>query len=95
MKPQTPATQTTKPTTPKKQRPPKPNLTIIGLPTTGNAYTFTPLGYFPTKKAAKAAIAEQHQPDMIYLMLEDKEAPLYKKMAALLEKAAWKGIAWG
>lgn len=82
--PQTPATQNTKPTTPKKQRPPKPNLTIIGLPTTGNAYTFTPLGYFPTKKAAKAAIAEQHQPDMIYLMLEDKEAPLYKKMAALL-----------
>ena len=55
MKPQTPATQNTKPTTPKKQRPPKPNLTIIGLPTADNTYTFT---------------------------------PLYKKMAALLEKAA-------
>ena len=83
--PQTPATQNTKPT-PKKQCPPKPNLTIIGLPTTGNAYTFTPLGYFPTKKAAKAAIAEQQKdaPDLIYFMLEDKEAPLYKKMAALL-----------
>ena len=76
----TPATQNTKP---KKQRPPKPNLTIIGLPTTGNTYTFTPLGYFPTKKAA---IAEQQKdaPDLIYFMLEDKEAPLYKKMAALL-----------
>ena len=88
--PQTPATQNTKPTTPKKQRPPKPNLTIIGLPTTGNAYTFTPLGYFPTKKAAHRAIAEQQKdaPDLIYFMLEDKEAPLYKKMAALLEKAA-------
>ena len=84
MKPQTPATQTTKP---KKQRPPKPNLTIIGLPTTGNQYEFTPLGYFPTKKAAKAAIAEQ-QKDAPDFMLEDKEAPLYKKMAALLEKAA-------
>ena len=36
MKPQTPATQTTKPTTPKKQRPPKPNLTIIAAcPTLG------------------------------------------------------------
>ena len=87
MKPQTPATQTTKP---KKQRPPKPNLTIIGLPTADNTYTFTPLGYFPAKKAAKAAIAEQQKdaPDLIYFMLEDKEAPLYKKMAALLEKAA-------
>ena len=86
----TPATQNTKPTTPKKQRPPKPNLTIIGLPTADNAYTFPPLGYFPTKKAAKAAIAEQQKdaPDLIYFMLEDKEAPLYKKMAALLEKAA-------
>ena len=85
--PQTPATQNTKPTTPKKQRPPKPNLTIIGLPTADNTYTFTPLGYFPAKKAAKAAIAEQQKdaPDLIYFMLE---APLYKKMAALLEKAA-------
>ena len=80
----------TKPTTPKKQRPPKPNLTIIGLPTADNTYTFTPLGYFPTKKAAHRAIAEQQKdaPDLIYFMLEDKEAPLYKKMAALLEKAA-------
>ena len=88
--PQTPATQNTKPPTPKKQRPPKPNLTIIGLPTAGNAYTFTPLGYFPTKKAAHRAIAERQKdaPDLIYFMLEDKEAPLYKKMAALLEKAA-------
>ena len=90
MKPQTPATQNTKPTTPKKQRPPKPNLTIIGLPTADNTYTFTPLGYFPTKKAAHRAMAEQQKdaPDLIYFMLEDKEAPLYKKMAALLEKAA-------
>ena len=89
MKPQTPATQTTK-LTPKKQRPPKPNLTIIGLPTTGNQCEFTPLGYFPTKKAAHRAIAEQQkeQPHLIYFMLEDKEAPLYKKMAALSEKAA-------
>ena len=89
MKPQTPATQNTKPTY-KKQRPPKPNLTIIGQPTAGNQYEFTPLGYFPTKKAAHRAIAEQQKdaPDLIYFMLEDKEAPLYKKMAALLEKAA-------
>lgn len=89
MKPQTPATQNTKPTY-KKQRPPKPNLTIIGLPTADNTYTFTPLGYFPTKKAAHRAIAEQQKesPELIYFMLENKEAPLYKKMAALLEKAA-------
>ena len=77
MKPQTPQNPT-----PKKQRPPKPNLTIIGQPTGDNIYTFTPLGYFPTKKAAHHAIVEQHQPDLIYLILEDKEAPLYKKMAA-------------
>ena len=85
----TPATQNTKPT-PKKQRPPKPNLTIIGLPTGDNIYIFTPLGYFPTKKAAHRAIAERQKesPELIYFMLEDKEAPLYKKMAALLEKAA-------
>lgn len=55
---------------------PKPCLAAIALPAGAGSlnYTFTPLGYFPSKRAAKAAVAQvlaQH-PEAVYLILEAK-----------------------
>ena len=55
---------------------PKPCLAAYALPSGAGSlnYTFTPLGYFPSKHAAKAAVAQvlaQH-PEAVYLILEAK-----------------------
>lgn len=62
---------------PKRNPPaPKPCLAAYALPSgeVSLNYTFTPLGYFPAKRAAKAAIADimaQH-PAAVWLVLETK-----------------------
>lgn len=62
--------------TAKRTPPAKPCLAAYALPTAAGSlnYTFTPLGYFPTKRAAKAALATltaQH-PEAVYLVLETR-----------------------
>ena len=60
--------------TAKRTPPAKLCLAAYALPTGGLNYTFAPLGYFPTKRAAKAALADiiaQH-PAAVWLVLETK-----------------------
>ena len=62
---------------PKRNPPaPKPCLAAYALPSGAGSlnYTFTPLGYFPSKRATKAALADimaQH-PAAVWLVLETK-----------------------
>jgi len=62
--------------TAKRTPPAKPCLAAYALPSGEGSlnYTFAPLGYFPTKRAAKAALADimaQH-PEAVWLVLETK-----------------------
>ena len=55
---------------------PKPCLAAIALPAGAGSlnYTFAPLGYFPSKRAAKAAVAQvlaQH-PEAVYLIFKTR-----------------------
>ena len=62
---------------PKRNPPaPKPCLAAYALPSGEGSlnYTFAPLGYFPSKRTAKAAIADiiaQH-PEAVHLILETR-----------------------
>lgn len=75
---------------------PKPCLAAYALPSGAGSlnYTFTPLGYFPTKRAAKAALADiiaQH-PAAVWLVLETKRktpSVIFDLLASEAQKQGW------
>ena len=82
---------------PKRNPPaPKPCLAAYALPSGEGSlnYTFTPLGYFPTKRAAKAALADiiaQH-PAAVWLVLETKRKTPSVIFDLLASEAQKRGI---
>ena len=72
---------------------PKPCLAAYALPAGAGSlnYTFTPLGYFPSKRAAKAAVAQvlaQH-PEAVYLIFKTRrtgQSVIFDLLAAEAQK---------
>ena len=75
---------------------PKTCLAAYALPAGAGSlnYTFTPLGYFPSKRAAKAAVSQvlaQH-PEAVHLILEAKRKTPSVIFNLLAQEAQKRGI---